>query len=357
MVMDSVQPDYANDLLRSAARCLKKVRTVDEIAAFGELEAMVDNLLEALEWSLSVGQSEMGARLALALGQYEQRRGLYRAAALYLDTGISLAESLPPAPPGATASDLDLLRAELLRERASLHLDLFEWQPATARASEAMHIFEAAGEFDEVCACLNLLGLAAFHRDELEPARGFFRQARDGCQRTGNLMCSGIVLHNMGLVESRDGNKDEAVRLLGLALAQRRANGDLRGLAETSNNLGVLAQERNSLDEAAEHYTAALVGENTLRHSFGMARALHNLGEVAHLRGDNPLACRLAAAAERLFEQVGSPYLSESAELLRSVAAAQGLSSSTVAGLRAALDDKTPGEIMDWALPEARGGG
>ena len=63
-----------------------------------------------------------------------------------------------------------------------------------------------------------------------------------------------------------------------------RTHGDRRGMVETLTNLGVLAQERGDLECARQHYEDVLEAQCELRHTFGVARILCNLGEVAELR-------------------------------------------------------------------------
>src|SRR5205807_2328582 len=92
-----------------------------------------------------------------------------------------------------------------------------------------------------------------------------------------------ILYNNLGLVERRDpaGDRTAALRHLTAALHLRRSKGDRRGLAETLTNLGVLAFEQGDMDAAWQWYTEAAQYERELPHTFGEARALSNLGEVA----------------------------------------------------------------------------
>lgn len=334
---------HAEYFLAFITERLKKLRTRDEDAAFAEVEEALENVRAALDWSRHSHQPEIAAKLALALGQFIHRRGFLRDAISNIDIGAELIQAVP----GSDAATK--LRAELLCARASLHLDLFEWQEAADRAGEAMALFENAADWNGAADCLNLQGLAAFHAKEMQRARDLFLQAKERYHRCANVSGEGIVLHNMGLVETYDGHSTEASRFLVEALALRRAGGDLRGVAETCNNLGVLAQEHNDNDGAELYYTEALNGENALQHAFGVARALSNLGEIAQLRRDDERAFRLFAAAERLFEMVGSPYQSYSGDLLQTVSATLDVSAQALQSIRAGLKDKTLAELVAWA--------
>jgi ATP/maltotriose-dependent transcriptional regulator MalT len=119
------------------------------------------------------------------------------------------------------------------------------------------------------------------------------------------------------------------------------------------NNLGVLAQGQGELDEAWRFYAEAAEYEQEQWHTFGVARALSNLGEVAEAKGNLEQAARLFAAAERLFEQVKSPYTSYVADLLASVVGKLGDGESVLDSMRREAKSKSPEELVAWATTGA----
>jgi tetratricopeptide (TPR) repeat protein len=103
------------------------------------------------------------------------------------------------------------------------------------------------------------------------------------------------ALNYLGITQDEAGCKQKATAHLQAALALQRRQGDMRGTAETLNNLGALAKDQNQLDEARQFYAEALQFEQALRYDIGVARALFNLGEVDALQGDYGSARRLTA--------------------------------------------------------------
>lgn len=146
------------------------------------------------------------------------------------------------------------------------------------------------------------------------------------------------------------GDKEAAARHLNEALRLRRELGDARGLVETLNNLGNLAFAVEDWGQARRCYGEALGHEQALRHTFGVARALSNMGEVATEQGKGQNACRLFAAAERLFGDLRSPHAADTTDWFDKAAAASACSEAAMEELRQAVGDKSLDTLVSWAL-------
>lgn len=223
-------------------------------------QAPSDNL-NAMQWCREAQRHERQGRLALAIGRFLLRRGSLDEALRSLEWGL---EAAPQVPEEATR-----LYAQLLLEGAGLHLDTHEWAAARARALDALALFETSGDIVGQADTQNLLGLAARGARDYPEASRYFAQAYTAYERAaGQTGETGVAnaLNNLGITEDEAGCKQKATAHLQAALALRRRQGDMRGTAETLNNLGALAKDQNQLEEARQFYAEALQFEQALRY-------------------------------------------------------------------------------------------
>ena len=103
-----------------------------------------------------------------------------------------------------------------------------------------------------MAAAHNLLGLCARADEDWPCARAEFQLALQGFEALELRSLVANVNNNLGIIEREapDGRSDAMTRYWELALEGRKAAGDERGLAETLNNLGVVAQGNRQFDAA-----------------------------------------------------------------------------------------------------------
>lgn len=341
--------DYFLDFARER---IARLRTAEEAAALREMEAGADNVRAAMDWAQQQQEHLLCARLALALGTWLQRRGLQQEAITRFTTGLEAVNRLP----GERRS----MAAELLRERGGVHLDMHEWEAARGAANESLAVFESIGDARGVSQARNLLGWVAEDEKDFSGARAHFVAALQGFEACGDRVGTANVRNNLGNLESQDatGDKAQAEHHLRAALELLRAGGDARGLAAALTNLGALAFEAGRVDEASERYREALSFQRELCDVSGIAFSLFNLGEVAELKGQQGdtqqtrLAYRLLAAAERLFDEAGSPHKSFVREFCARVAAGLGYAPTALDVLQRNLREKSLDDLLVWAVPE-----
>jgi tetratricopeptide (TPR) repeat protein len=339
-----VRQRHAEYFRRFAEEQIQKVRTAGEAAALQQFDADDENVQAATAWCRQEQKDELCAALALALGIFYERRGFQHRALQQIQVGLDAAQRLPGPP--------TILRARLLREFASLCVDQDLLSAARRCASEALALFSELGDVRGKADASNLLGLADFKEGDLPPARDHFTSALKEFEQIGDPLGIAAIHNQLGLVEYTDetGNKEEAAHHFEEVLRLSRANGDQRGIAAASCNLGMLALQQGSLEEAWQYYHEALRTARGLWDEYGVGRELSNLGEVAELKGELALACRLFAAAERLFTSVGAPEAQYSADLFSAVAARLEVAEAGVAALRQSANGKSLEELIDWAL-------
>jgi tetratricopeptide (TPR) repeat protein len=340
----SIRQRHAEWFDRFAAEQMAQLRTAEEPRALLRFEANLENVRAAVDWVQAAAHHELHARLALALGRFMQRRGVHREAVRWVQAGLSAMEQLGPEP--------TRLRGELLRERAGLYLDEFEWGEAQQWAMEARLVFEALEDLQGTADAHNLLGVAAKGERDFARARCCFAAALEQFAAVGDPTGIAIVHSNLGVLEylAEPGSKEKTVHHWQESLRLHRQTGNQRGIAEVLNNLGAVAQEQGQLEEAWQYYTEALQIEQELRHALGVGRALSNLGEVAELKGEPARACRLFAAAEAIFAELGSSHRQYTAELFTRAASAAGYLAAEIEPLRRAVEGRSYDDLIGWAL-------
>jgi predicted ATPase/DNA-binding SARP family transcriptional activator len=344
---------HAERFLGVAQARLARRPTAREATALRELAPHIDNLRAAEQWAREAGVMPLAAELALALGRWQQRNGFLQEAVARIQDGL---DALCP-----LADTRATLCAALLRERAGLHLDFGETADARACAEQARALCAAQDEAGGQANAENLLGQAAMQERRFPEARQRFARALKQFTREQNTVEMAVVQNNLGLVERRDrsgsavemaARREKAEQHLQEALRLRRSLDDRRGLAETLNNLGVLAQERDDLAVAWDYYIEALTYEQEVRNTLGAALLLANLGEVAQTQGDSKRAYRLLAVSERLLEAVQSPLepVAVVGEMLRKAAVEAGFGPEALVTLRTRTERLSSEECVAFAL-------
>ncbi len=351
---DEVRARHAEHYARRAAEGVAQWRTAGESAAFAKLTQERDNLQAALAWAGAASDSlaaslrlSLAASLRLSLGAWQERCGFLREARAHIHLGWEAAQAANLA---ATP-----LGAALLRERVGLHLDLLELAEAHAWGKQFLDLCRALNLPAEIGYAHNLLGAADKDEHRYAAARAEFTEALSCFTESGILSGQAIARNNLGLCEFQDPDGDlaGAERWWAEAGALFRQAGDRRGLAEVATNRGNAAEARQDWDTAVSRYGEALELELALEHTFGTARALSNLGEIALARQSWAEAYRLNAAAQALLERAGSPFAQSRRPLLVQAAAALALPAPDPDALVQSLKRKPLDALVGWATEEA----
>src|SRR5262249_29954313 len=101
----------------------------------------------------------------------------------------------------------------------------------------------------------NLLGQVARKEKDFAAARDYFTRALEQFRQAGYDVGAANVHNNLGLLEREEaGSQEQAAYHLQEALRLRRKIGDGRGMAETLNNLGLLAYYQQDWEAAWHSY-------------------------------------------------------------------------------------------------------
>jgi tetratricopeptide (TPR) repeat protein len=337
---------HAEYFLRLAQGYACKIRTPEEARVLQQFKTNLENVRAAMDWAQRERRDQCCAELALALVPLLSLGGFQEEAIRRVQRGLEALHQRQEKHPA--------LYAGLLRERAGLHLDQFEWAKARQCAEEALALLGPLKDLQEQARASNLLGQAAAGEKKFPEARHHYESALRHFQKMGHTVGRAIVHINLGLVEYYDessGDQGKALHHGQEALRLSRQNGDKRGLAQALNNLGMVAQKQENWGEAWERYDESLGIEREMRRPFGVGRALFNLGEVAELRGDLKPAYRLFAAAECLFGKIGSLYRAHASEKVVQVGSRLECQEAQTEELRRSLKSKSLNSLIQWALP------
>ena len=299
-----------------------QLRGPKQLEWFSQIEAELDNLRAALEWSLAQAEyDEVSLRLAGALFMFWYRRasmnegrawlaralanptapltGAARAQALYADGFLAHGQSDTTAqavlkesislwralgPPGKTG--LAYALAELGEE--------LRWRgdPATARslADEAIALFREQDERWGLAYSLSGMGLAIRDLDDFALARSVINESVALWRDLGGLWELGESTRFLGLVSLRQGDYEAALRHFGDFLAITRRLGNevavawaLLDLGEATLNLGDRVQAKSLLEESFR-----ILRE--FDYKYGVALCLYFFGLLAGLEGDSKQA-------------------------------------------------------------------
>ena len=150
----------------------------------------------------------------------------------------------------------------------------------------------------------------------------------------------GTPLNNLGSVYDTLGNKQEALRYYGEALSIMREVGDRGGEGTTLNNLGSVSNALGNKQKALRYYREALSIRREVGDRKGEGTTLHNIGIVLLEQHNYRAGLASILLAKRLYEQVESPYVEYTVEVLD--------------GIRQSLGDKEYAALLKEVEPQAQ---
>ena len=334
---------HARYFLKYAQQRLEHLRTPKEAEALRELKIIADNLRAGMEAACKEREIALFAHLGLMRGWAFNLQGLSHDAVEPLQSAL---DALLP----IHEENLTLF-AELLWQRAWSSLDQRDTEGADALAKKALELFKLSGDRVGQGRAINLLGNIAGICKRYSEARTLFGEGLKLLQSPQDDTEIGNIHTTWAAMEVMDpeGDLKEAQQLLQKALSVRRKRGDLRGLAETLNNMGIVAYRQEDWKQAWDYYVESLLHKQALGNTFGIASTLFNLAEAAYERGETMRSLRLLAASEFLMEIVKSPVASQVSDFLGTVIRSAG-EERTLASLRQSASSKSVDALTAWAM-------
>ena len=161
----------------------------------------------------------------------------------------------------------------------------------------------------ELTFALHYLGAIYWQIGEYDKVRQLFEERLVLDQKTGNAWNLGMAYGNLGMLAHAEGNLQEAIRSLRMAVSILRQCGDQRMTAVGLFFLGGTESALGELTEAKAHLNESLQTSKKLRDLWSIAMALNFLGVVAQQQGDYIEARRLFRESLSYSREVGDNWI------------------------------------------------
>jgi predicted ATPase/class 3 adenylate cyclase len=309
----------------------------DQAVWRARLEREHDNLRAALRWARQSGRSDVGQRLAAALGQFWWTHGHLSEGRRWLDEILAM----PAAPDVPSAHARALLWAGTIAAQQGEYQDArslcghsedlcrrikdpwgLAWslnvrgvvarqQGDHAAAAElyerSLAHFRTLEDRWAVALVLNNLGALARYRGDSKRATALYQESLECARATGDAWSTAIVLSNLGELAHDAGDGERATALCDASLAMFRELGEKRGMAHVLGYLAGITREQGDLGRAVALYRDSLALYQHVGERSGVAATLERLAEVDCSLGEAARAARLLGAAAALRERIGAP--------------------------------------------------
>jgi predicted ATPase len=262
----------------------------------GRLDAELDNLREALRWTLDVGHVETAAQIMSNTRGYWVLRG-------YLSEGLRWLEGLLSRWALLSPSSL----ASTLGVAANIAVYQGDHAPAQGWLDEAIQLGRSIGDKASVAYALGALSMLMTERGDYQQALALFEQNLVLYRELGNTARMALMLSNIGAVAQLMGNHERAQAAYeeSLALARELGNPPAQR-SRTLMNLGELAHLRGDPDRAASLYLESLRLCYELGDWLSTANCLECIASLDVLAGSCERATGLFGAIEGIRERVGT---------------------------------------------------
>jgi len=318
-----------------AERAAGEVRGMRQREILAVLDQEHDNLRAALTWGLStMGDPEMGLRLAGSLGDFWYRRGYWSEGRKHLRAALTRA-----------GRETMASRVRALLRVGFLEANQGDWVAAITSSEEACAEARTLGDAASVASALNTLGYVAYARGDFVRSEALLSEAVALADEAGDAEVKGLALNLLAWHADNQGDLVLAESRYEECLVLARAAGDVAIHATLVANLGIVHLRRHDYEKAEACERESLEGCRALGFKVGETTALINLGATLLPQG------RLREALDALRQALiilrtlhNTPHILEAVESVACVAQAAGRAEDAVrlfgAGdaLRASLD-------------------
>jgi tetratricopeptide (TPR) repeat protein len=287
---------HAAYFLALAEQAEPELHGADQRSWLDRLDRELDNLRAALSWAHEAGQTELGLRLAGAIGRFWWTRRYVGEGREWLERFLEADRRVE----GAAAARACYAAGVL----GSIQGDQAQ---AVRRLEQSIALYQAVGDTLGAVRALNSRGGAAYDQGHLTEALALWEQALIQARATSNLGEVAHALGNQGEARFHLGDLAGAEQCHTEALALARQAGRTDIEAMQLGNLGNVARRRGDLTRATDLQFQALTLKRELGARRQIAITLADLASIAGAQGHGIRAARLLAAAIALREAIGTP--------------------------------------------------
>lgn len=286
--------DWYLALAEEAAQAISSLRSGQQMGGgqqgiwVARLAQEYDNLRAALAWSQTeTGRAEPGVRLAMALSQFWQMRGIAREGLAWLEIMLEKSRELPAS-----------MRADALLDAGFLAYHAGDFDPATAFNEEALVLYQDLGNVSGIARTKILLARVAESQGDQQRALTLAEQSLALYREVGDKWGAAVVLFQLGDIAYAQGDIARAVMLLEESLALCREVGNTWATGRRLARLGQIALAQDDLGQAARCLHEALTVCRDTGDHWGIAMSLIGLAGAAGARGEPERGARLLGAVE-----------------------------------------------------------
>lgn len=285
----------------------------DQAAWLDSVDLEHDNVRAALEWCLSGGDPELGARLASSLDRFWSVRGHFIEGRRWLERALATNAEPPP-----------WLETKLLREAAGNAIVLGDFGRGRELTDQRLALARELGDKSEVARCLNNLGLIAWGERDNQQAASLFREAFLLTRELGEPVDG--TLFNLARLAVDDGDIQTADALASQSLALAREGGDVILITQATQQIGLIRILQGRLSEAVELEREVVQLADRLQSRITFRRCCEDLALLLARQGNLVRAAQLLGKTQALREELGRAGTSPQADavLASTVAMVQG---------------------------------
>lgn len=295
---ERLEARHAAYYLELAGGILPELVKPNHSPALEQLEQVLDNLRQALHWSLTHSAPEAGLRVAAGLTTFWEYRG-------YTSEGRDWLERFAAATDAARVpADVRASAAEAIGKLSNNQGD---HRTAERWLTEAIALYREIGDLSSSAHALNTLGGVAFDEGDLARASVLWERSLDQSREAGDV--NGILraLGNLGEASFHSGDIDRAALLEEESLALARQAGNNYFESIQLGNLGNVARERGDYALSAARLREALMLKYAQRHQRQIAVTLEDVASLAAALGEPARAATLIGAALVIRRAIGTP--------------------------------------------------
>jgi predicted ATPase/DNA-binding CsgD family transcriptional regulator len=313
--------------------------SVDRAAWRARIELDHENIRAALRRSIDTGDPEQAARLGAAMARFWVSRG-------FLHEGRTRLGELRRHEAQMSAGT----RARLLTGVGLLAFEIGDHEQAEV-ARQALAIFRALRDREELEVCARLLGMVEVERGNYGPAAALLEEAGSLARERGDVEAEGEALRQRGYLAAKQGDYSRAAQDLERSLAVARRSGRRRSIGLALGHLAQTYHYRGASDQAIVMLREALAHLEAVEHGTGIAYFLNVLGLALREQGDQRGAAEAYRRDLAFSRETGYKWgIAHSLIGCAALAAAGGGAPSAIGLLGAA--DRLVREI-DYTLPSA----
>jgi tetratricopeptide (TPR) repeat protein len=260
------------------------------------LEREHENCRAALRWSIEQGSVESGLRLAGTMRRFWDVRGYGGEGSEWLEAILQIDDG---------RSDAHRARAKAIVGSAILSYALNNYKHAIERAEQGHALCRQLGDHEGMADTLNVLGMIASDKEDLDSAAGYYSEALALYHGIGNRRRIAAMQCNLGNIAFFRGDYRQAIEMYRDALDLFRALGEAVALAMTLSNMGAAMRELGDLAQATLALEESAGYARQAGATVELAHALNNLGDVALRGGQYARSADLMRQSAELFQRSG----------------------------------------------------